>query len=352
MAGQLCPSQGHRSRQLLVRALLTIGVVLWALTGARDVSLRLYLSALFAAQLVGEAYLFLGTSYDPTYIVTYAVGNLFILLAAAWAAQRVGSPSRLAWAIAGCQAVLGTLLFHSDVQDFGQAVMLASAAGMGAAGALALCARVNTKVMATLSLIWFTQALFFYLYTAGAGNTNVLEWYRIGEWVPALILVLGMLRFGKQVRMVALVGLLLCGTPLLAQEARTPGFTMAEQKARKPFWKSWQYWAGLGAKVAVASIDAESQLYCQRVNPMCAEDNPIFFSRRPSRARLYGVGALTFVGEQALIGFVWSKHEPTGKVLNWASVAIRVPFHLTAARSNYNVYKWPADYPWPAGVKR
>ena len=108
----------------------------------------------------------------------------------------------------------------------------------------------------------------------------------------------------------------------------------------RPFYKDWQFWTARAISTGFAIWDGETTLRCVQQNPICYETNPLL-GRRPSRRRLYLVGALAGVGEAAIIGAIWHKSPDYGKSFNAGVAGVRAVLHTVHARENVKNTKVP-----------
>lgn len=146
-------------------------------------------------------------------------------------------------------------------------------------------------------------------------------------------------------RVIVVVWLLGMVLPALAEPPRRPAPPMekSESRTHKLGKKFWFTFAALGVAMVA---DGESQLRLQRKCPTCAEANPLYFARRPSRARFYLVGSGIFVA-QAWLGRRMKAAE-TGwpKRVWWAPAAAETALHVGYAVHNLQL---PHYHGCPAG---
>lgn len=86
-----------------------------------------------------------------------------------------------------------------------------------------------------------------------------------------------------------------------------PGALFAQQRTADKTW-----WLVTAASVGATVADAENTQYCLR-DPHCQEGNPFYFSRRPSRLRMYAVNA-AFVVPETFYSYKWKREDDADRV--------------------------------------
>jgi len=76
--------------------------------------------------------------------------------------------------------------------------------------------------------------------------------------------------------------------------------------------KAW--WLINAASVGMTAADIENTQYCLR-DPRCQEGNPIYFSRRPSRLRMYAINSIWLVPE-IYYSYKWKREDDIDRYNN------------------------------------
>lgn len=197
-----------------MRAAFLILGILWAIGSVSTTGnyrlIRRYLWALLTATTITELYLTLNEPEGNVYLWTYAVVTIPILFTAimvGWHASRFIPPflRRVTLTIAIGQAGFGLLFSYTAAPI--PFLMSLQASILSIAGVLTLVSLPVLKVTGmpenaegsepfwTLGLLWVMQAIVFYLYANGA-PAYPAGWSKLGEWVPALLVILGMAKLG------------------------------------------------------------------------------------------------------------------------------------------------------------
>lgn len=184
----------------------TLFIALWVVQlTANHLRIRGYLLAHILATFCGELFFALkGDPYGQFYYWLYALTTVPILLTAVYIAGRMVEtlPAVLRWRYLLVPFSVALVGFFSVPVDTPIRSLLALQAGvLGMAGLQTRGAAElspNSAPYRTLGTLWIVQSLLFFCYAKGL-SVNAPGWNALGEWLPALIVVVGLAKIISQV---------------------------------------------------------------------------------------------------------------------------------------------------------
>lgn len=123
------------------------------------------------------------------------------------------------------------------------------------------------------------------------------------------------------------------GCPPVGSEREQAAQAAAAAPKPRPWYKDWQFWTARAVSAGFSLWDGETTLRCIQQNPICYETNGLL-GRRPSRGRIYTVGAVALAGETAVLAAIWRKSPEYGRNFSWGTAGVRAVLHTVHAREN------------------